>query len=122
MRKNIMYQKLTRKFFETMFELKKDHIAPVLARFNTDADGLKEALWTEFDIPGMEVRVANTAFDWVIECCERENDLQESLVKEIRKCILHSGIFYTNVAPNVVHPKYYDPKSDPRFADQGENV
>lgn len=115
MRKNLMYQKLTRKTFDLMFDMKKNAIGPILTHFDVDKDTLKDTLWKELDIPGMEVRIANTAFDWVIECCEQDRDLQENLTREIRKCILHAGIFYTNVAPDVVHPRYFKPEEDPRF-------
>lgn len=47
----------------------------------------------------MEIRIANTALDFLIDCCENKKDLCETLKGEIKKNILMAGIFYTNIAP-----------------------
>lgn len=41
----------------------------------------------------MEIRIANTAFDFLIDCCEEKKELCETLKGEIKKNILMAGIF-----------------------------
>lgn len=53
----------------------------------------------EFNIPGMEARIANTAFGFLIFKCAEGKELNKLLRIEIKECILAAGIFYTNVAP-----------------------
>lgn len=93
---------LVKNIFEMIFEVKGESLDPVLECYGVSTEKLKEVLWKEFNIAGMEVRIANTAVDFLIDCCTMKMDLSESLVGTIRHCILMAGIYYTNVEPNAV--------------------
>ena len=71
----------------------------ILKQYDVDQKNLYDQLWQEFNIPGMEIRIANTAFDFLIDCCEEKKELCATLKGEIKKNILMAGIFYTNIAP-----------------------
>ncbi len=103
MNKRIMLLPITPKFFDLMFEVKKDYLGVIIQQYNCSKQEVYDTLWEEFNIPGMEIRIANTAFDFLIDCCERKTDLEDTLRKEIKKNILHAGIFHTNVKPNAVN-------------------
>lgn len=103
MNKKLMFLPLTKGVFKSMFDIKSENIGPVLEQYNTDCQSLYDALWEEFNIPGMEIRIANTAFDFLICCCEEKKDLCDTLKGEIKKNILASSVFYTNVAPHAAH-------------------
>lgn len=98
----IMFLPLNCKMFEVMFEVKSDSLEPVLKHYDVEAQALHDLLWKEFHIPGMELRIANTAFDFLIDCCEEKRDLCETLKGEIKQCVLMASIYYTNIAPNAV--------------------
>lgn len=93
---------LTPGIFEAMWNEKKKSITPVLSCYGVDEETLKETLWEEFNIPGMEVRIANTAMNFIIDGCEKHHDPAPTLVQEIKNDILASGIYYTNIAPNAI--------------------
>lgn len=46
----------------------------------------------------MEIRIANTAFNFLIMKCVEKKELDKNLSNEIGECILTAEIFYTNVA------------------------
>lgn len=94
---------LNQHIFKTMFEIKSNSLEPILKQYDVEHKNLYDLLWKEFNIPGMEIRIANTAFDFLIECCEKKKDLCKTLKGEIKKNILMAGIFYTNVAPNAIN-------------------
>lgn len=99
MKKAFMFLPLNKKIFDTIFDVKSKDISPILEYYSVEKQILYDMLWEEYNIPGMEVRIANTAFDFLIECCEKKRELCETLKGEIKKNILASGIFYTNIAP-----------------------
>lgn len=99
MKEAFMFLPLDLKIFNIIFDVKSKDINPILEQYGVEKQILYNMLWEEFNIPGMEVRIANTAFDFLIDCCEKKVDLCETLKGEIKKNILMSGIFYTNVAP-----------------------
>ena len=94
---------LNQHIFKIMFEIKFNSLELILKQYDVDQKKLYDSLWEEFNIPGMEIRIANTAFDFLIECCEKKRDLCETLKGEIKKNILMASIFYTNVAPNAIN-------------------
>jgi hypothetical protein len=94
---------LDRKIFEIMLEVKCDALEPIIKQYDTDRQSLYQLLWKEFNIPGMEIRIANTALDFLIDCCEKKRDLEDGLRGEIKKNILAAGIFYTNIAPEAMN-------------------
>lgn len=98
-KKQFMFLPLNQHIFKTMFEIKSNSLESILKQYNVDQNNLYDQLWKEFNIPGMEIRIANTALDFLIDCCENKKDLCETLKGEIKKNILMAGIFYTNVAP-----------------------
>lgn len=92
---------ITEKIFAIMFEAKaesKDFVE-ILKYYNINKQDLYNLLWEEFNIPGMEIRIANTAFDFLITKCAEKKELDKVLKNEIGECILTAGIFYANVAP-----------------------
>jgi len=93
MNKKIMLLPITSKLFDLMCEVKEKYLGVVMYQFNCSKQEIHDTLWEEFNISGMENRIANTAFDFLIDCCERKKDLEDTLRKEIRKDILHAGIF-----------------------------
>lgn len=97
--------------FDKIFELKMDQTEPVLCVYKESQEHLKEILWEEFNIPGMDVRTANTAFNFLITRCKQNNDLADTLRSEIKNAILHAAIFYTNVAPDAVTDTDWKPDS-----------
>lgn len=99
MKKAFMFLSLNKKIFDIIFDVKSKDISPILEYYSVEKQILYDMLWEEYNIPGMEVRIANTAFDFLIECCEEKRDLCKTLKGEIKKNILVSGIFYTNIAP-----------------------
>lgn len=100
MERKIMFLSINRNIFEIMFDAKSDNISPVLEQYSVDKETLNNMLWKELNISGMEIRIANTAIDFLIDCCTQKKDLEDSLPGMIKKMILMSGVFYTNVAPN----------------------
>lgn len=102
-KEEFMVLPLNQHIFKTMFEIKIDSLKPILKQYDVDRNFLYDLLWEEFNIPGMEIRIANTAFDFLIECCEKKRELCETLKGEIKKNILMSSIFYTNVAPDAIN-------------------
>ena len=98
--RRVMFMPLTKKFFDMMFDVKQAKLKPILEQYGTDNQSLHDELWEELNTPGMENRIANTAIDYLIDCCKEKKDLCDTLRGTIRNTILMSGIFYTNVAPN----------------------
>lgn len=88
MKYSFMLRPLSKVVFDKMFECKLELIEPVLKTYKVQPEDLKNLLWKEFNIPGMEVRIANTAFNVLIRCCEKKEDLCESLLGEVRHVIL----------------------------------
>lgn len=99
METSIMFLPLNQLVFKMMLEVKSDSLGPVMKQYDVSRQELYDSLWQEFNISGMEIRIANTAFDFLIDCCEKKRDLRETLIGEIKKNILMAGIFYSNVAP-----------------------
>lgn len=95
----LMFLPLTKKVFDIMFDTKADSINPVLKHYDVSREFLHDMLWKEFNIESMETRIANTALDFLIDCCEEKKDLCKTLKGEIKKNILAAAIFYTNIAP-----------------------
>lgn len=102
-KEQFMFLPLNQHVFKTMFEIKSNSFEPILKQYDVDQKNLYDLLWEEFNIPGMEIRIANTAFDFLIDCCEKKMDLCDTLKGKIKKNILMSSIFYTNVAPNAIN-------------------
>lgn len=102
-KKQFMFLPLNQHVFKTMFEIKSNSLGPILKQYEVDQKNLYDQLWQEFNIPGMEIRIANTAFDFLIDCCEEKKELCETLKGEIKKNILMAGIFYTNIAPEAAY-------------------
>ena len=109
--KQFMLSPLNEVIFNKIFELKADAIGPILNVYKETQENLKKVLWEEFDTAGMEVRIANTAFDWLIGRCEGADDLCATLKGEVRNVILHAAIFYTNVAPNAITDRGWKPEN-----------
>lgn len=103
MNQKIMFSLLNKNSFDIMFDAKINEINSVLKQYKVTKQELYNTLWTEFNISGMEVRIANTAFDFLIDCCKEKRELKDTLKGEIKKNILMSCVFYTNVAPNAAH-------------------
>lgn len=96
-----MKMPVTEKIFTIIFETKtksKDFVE-ILKYYNINKQDLYSIMWEKFNIPGMEIRIANTAFDFLIMKCVEKKELDKNLSNEIGECILTAGIFYTNVAP-----------------------
>lgn len=102
-KEHFMFLPLNQHIFKTMFEIKSNSLEPILKQYDVDQKYSYDLLWEEFDISGMEIRITNTAFDFLIDCCEKKRDLRETLKGENKKNILMSSIFYTNVAPNAIN-------------------
>ncbi len=96
-----MKMPVTEKIFTIIFEekTKSKDFAKLLGYYNINKHDLYSIMWEEFNIPGMEIRIANTAFDFLITECAEKKELDKVLKNEIRECILTAGNFYTNVAP-----------------------
>lgn len=103
MNEKIMLLPITPEFFELMFKVKTEYLILIMQQYDCSKQEIHDTLWQEFNIPGMENRIANTAFDFLIDCCEKKNDLEDTLRKEIKKNVLHAAIFYTNIEPNAVN-------------------
>lgn len=95
----VMNLQVTLKLFELMLEVKKENLVAVLEQYKCSKQELHDILWEEFNIPGMETRIANTALDFLIVDCEKKEDLEDTLRKEVKKNILGAAIYYTNIAP-----------------------
>lgn len=107
--RKVMLLPCNKMIFDKIFDLKTVDMEPVCRVYNVSTDELKSMVWEEFDIPGMEVRIANTALDWLIDCCEAEHYVRKTLRGEIKQVILHAAIFYTNVAPHAVSDRDWQP-------------
>ncbi len=110
--KQFMLSPLNKIVFDKIFELKADAIEPILSVYKETQENLKKILWKEFNIAGMDVRTANTAFDWLISRCAEGVDLCATLEGEIKNVILHAAIFYTNVAPDAITDRDWKPSND----------
>lgn len=106
-----MLSPLNEKVFNKIFELKADKMELVSTVYKESLEKLKKILWAEFNIPGMDVRTANTALNWLISRCMENQDLAGTLKGEIKNVILHAAIFYTNVAPNAITDIDWSPES-----------
>lgn len=84
-KEHFMFLPLNQHIFKTMFEIKSNSLEPILKQYDVDQKYLYDLLWEEFDISGMEIRIANTAFDFLIDCCEKKRDLRETLKGENKK-------------------------------------
>lgn len=104
----IMFMPLTHKIFDLMFEIKSKHLDPITDQYHCSKQELSDILWEEFNIPGMEIRIANTAFDFLIMNCERKEELEATLKKEVKRNVLASGIFYTNIAPDAASTQEFE--------------
>lgn len=106
-----MKMQITESVFSVMFEekTKSEHFIEILKTYNTNNNDLYGVLWEEFNIPGMEVRIANTAFDFLILKCVEKKELNKLLRNEIKECVLSAGIFYTNVAPEACSTSDFAP-------------
>lgn len=96
-----MKMPVTEKIFTIIFEekTKSKDFAKLLGYYNINKHDLYSIMWEEFNIPGMEIRIANTAFDFLIMKCVEKKELAKLVRNEIRECVLAAGIFYTKVAP-----------------------
>lgn len=99
----IMFAQLNLELFNLIFKAKSKELSVIMKEYNVSKLDLHNTLWEEFNIPGMETRIANTAFDFLIDCCMEKRDLEDTLRKEIKKDILMSSIYYSNVAPNAIN-------------------
>ena len=72
-----MKMPLTEKIFAIIFESKNKNLkifVKILEFYNINRQDLYGVLWEEFNIACMEVRIANTAFDFLImKCVEKKN-------------------------------------------------
>ena len=93
----LMLSKITLEIFEMMFKLKKENLVTVREQYKCSEQELHDILWEEFNIPGMEVRIANTALNFLIMDCETKKDLEATLRKEIHRNVLGAAIYYTNI-------------------------
>ena len=101
-KKMVMLRPLDKMIFNVMFNTKEEDINPILEQYNTSKEILRDILWEELNIDGMDLRTANTAVDFLIDCSEKKYDLRKTIREEIRKNILMAGVFYTNIAPYAV--------------------
>lgn len=85
MEKAFMFLPLNVKIFNVIFDVKSKDIKPILEYYGVEKQFLYNMLWEEFNIPGIEVRIANTAFDYLIDCCGMKKDLCETLKGEIKR-------------------------------------
>ncbi len=96
-----MKMPVTEKIFAIIFESKtksKDFVK-ILEFYNINRQDLYGVLWEEFNVACMEVRIANTAFDFLIMKCVEKKELVKLVRDEIREFVLAAGIFYTKVVP-----------------------
>lgn len=100
--KEFMTGSLSRGVFEAIFQIKREAILTVLNTYGVQELELKELLWKRFNIPGMEVHIANTALDFLIECCTENKDLEKTIGEEIEKDILYAATYYTNINPEAI--------------------
>ncbi len=96
-----MKMPVTEKIFAIIFKPKTKSLdfVKLLEYYNISGQDLYSIMWEKFNIPGMEIRIANTAFDFLIAKCAGKKELDKVLRNEIGECILAAGFFYTNVAP-----------------------
>ena len=66
-----MKMPVTEKIFAIMFqaEAKSLDFVEILKYYNINKQDLYSIMWKKFNIPGMETRIANTAFDFLIMKC-----------------------------------------------------
>jgi len=107
--KKFMLLPCDKMIFDKIFDLKVAGMECVCKVYDVSMDELRSLVWEEFDIPGMEVRVANTALNFLIDCCESEYDLCKTLKGGVKKVILAAAIFYTNVAPDAITDQDWQP-------------
>lgn len=101
-RQTFMRLPLSRLVFDTIFEIKKNAFQPVLVQYRVSQEELYDLLWEKLNVPDMDVRTANTAMDFLIDCCERKKDLAETINVMLHDMILASAVYYTNIAPDAV--------------------
>lgn len=102
MKKELFMKMLvTERIFSVMFEEKAKSLdfVEILKYYNINKQDLYSIMWEKFNIPGMEIRIANTAFDFLIAKCAERKELNKVLKNEIGECIMTAGIFYTNIVP-----------------------
>lgn len=109
-----MKMPITERIFSVMFEEKAKSLdfVEILKYYNINKQDLYSIMWEKFNIPGMEIRIANTAFDFLIMKCVEKKELDKNLSNEIGECILTAGIFYTNVAPEACKTSGFKPPAN----------
>lgn len=95
--------------FDKIFDIKAAGMVTVCKVYDVSMDELRSLVWEEFNIQGMEVRIANTALNFLIDCCESGHDLCKTLKGEIKQVVLNAAIFYTNIAPDAITDQDWQP-------------
>lgn len=88
---------------DSYLKSKEQFFSPILEHYNVDISALRIELRQELCSAGIAVREMDLAVYFLIEnCSERKDECSESLHEEIVKCILYSGIYFTNILPGVI--------------------
>lgn len=100
--KIIMCSQITEKFFNLIIKQKVNDLQVVYDCFDISSEQLRSTVHEMCFIPGMEVRICNTAIDFLIDQCTEFRDKGCSLRQTISECILAAGVYYTNIAPDAI--------------------
>ena len=78
-----MKAKITEKIFDFLFDVKagSPDFSEVLRSYDISKKDLHDLLWEKLNISGMEVRIANTAVDFLICSCVEGKDLCDTIRK-----------------------------------------
>ncbi|MEY8334680.1 hypothetical protein AALB53_16480 [Lachnospiraceae bacterium 47-T17] len=102
MEEAVLISPISERFFAIMLSVWDDDgdTKRVAKHFGISVNEVIQIIHEELFIPGMETRMAWQAMCFVIVCLDKK-EMEETLRKTIKKCILMAAVFYTNVPENV---------------------
>lgn len=93
---------VTPKICDAYLKSQEEFFTPVLKHYNVDISDLRIELRKELCNAGLTVREMSLAVHFLIENCTiREEECEETLHAEVKRCILYSAIYFTNVLPGI---------------------
>lgn len=93
---------VTPKICDAYLKSQEEFFTPVLKHYNVDISDLRIELRKELCNSNLTVREMSLAVHFLIENCTiREEECEETLHAEVKRCILYSAIYFTNVLPGI---------------------
>lgn len=93
---------VTPQICDVFLKSREQFMEPVLKHYGVNLSDLRIELRKEYCISQFTVREMDLALHFLIENCrDRQDECAETLHEEVTKCILYSGIYFTNILPGI---------------------